>query len=230
MNSITESQMSHVPSGTATHRPISHNVVATTVFNAILNSGAGEIMHESVDVSKDGERAVGTFRLQGNPDAPFTTTIGWINSHDKTSSVKLLFGSHVFVCSNGCVVGEKILARKHTSKIMENLPLLTISAITDNLDLLKAETLRLESYRSTMLSATQVSHVLVKAVEAGVIPAKDILKVQEEYNTPTFEAHHHNGGDAFRLLNAFTEHQKRYNPLARIKRSQLLMPVLDMVV
>jgi len=230
MDLLLEAQMAHVPSGTSTHKPVSHRFVADMVKRAIQVETGLDIVKTMREVSSDGQRAVGTFVLEGKAEAPFSTTIGWVNAHDKSSSVKLLFGSHVFVCSNGCTVGEKILARKHTSKIYENIGSLTREAIRMNIGILEEETLRLERYRSISLNNEQVSHALVSAVQVGVMPAKEILPVLAEYNKSSYEAHHHNGGDAFRLLNAFTERQKIYTPQARIQRTQLLMPVLDRVV
>lgn len=54
-----------------------------------------------------------------------------MNSFDKSTALKIGYGSQVFVCSNGMVFAEKIIGRKHTTNILRDLPVLTEQAISE---------------------------------------------------------------------------------------------------
>lgn len=141
-----------------------------------------------------------------NPEARMMIAI--INSWDKTSALRVGFGSEVFVCTNGCIFASQVVGRKHTPNILEDLPNRMSDAIG-----------KLEEYRTQQrdffgrlqeieLTDKDAYHLVGRAArEHECVTGGEIIHVLNEWHKPRYEEFAPR--NAWSLMNAFTEVSKR---------------------
>jgi hypothetical protein len=116
--------------------PLSHGEVLDQLDAAVIRSGLkvkkngqGEFIRRFTLTGNSKQKNEQASRMScqmplANPiDSESRLMIGVINSWDKSLSLRLAIGSEVFVCTNGCVFGEKTVSKKHTTNVLHNLPL-----------------------------------------------------------------------------------------------------------
>jgi len=213
-----------VPPATETWQPVSHADFDALVRQAIADAGI-EISQAEYGLSKPDEgyrhRLFGIYHtrdeiLEGEVGA----AIGFRNSTDQTLSAGLVFGSRVFVCDNLAFAGKYVIRRKHTKRILNDLPGLIRRGISQFTDQVDAQQRLFERLQATPLANTATHDILVRASATGVISFSGIRKVREEWIAPSHEAFRQR--TAWSLFNAFTEVAKSYEPVARSERTLAL--------
>ncbi len=118
------------PTATATWQPIPHGRLVTSVQDTLARSGLATV-EEAHGVTADGNRYFGLLRIaaEGSNSGDFDLVVGIRNSHDKSFPAGLVVGASVFVCDNLSFSGEIKIARKHTVRIMDDLPNLIEGAV-----------------------------------------------------------------------------------------------------
>ena len=120
----------------------------------------------------------------------------------------LAAGISVMCCSNLAFGGAMVLQRRHTSRI--ELGDLVVEAVEElEMEFLNLETVS-EDLKLHEVSADEARAVIVRAAEVNAINSCDIAPIfrefqkscREEFAEPT----------RWSLLNAFTEHAKKYSP------------------
>lgn len=152
--------------------------------------------------------------------------IGVRNSHDKSFPAGLVVGASVFVCDNLSFSGEIKLARKHTSNINRDLPQLISRAMGQLTDQRGKQDQRFAAYKGTEFSDAQAHDLIVRAVDAQVVPVTYLPGVLKEWREPRHVEFRANGKTAWRLFNSFSECLKGnldYLP----KRTQALHGLMD---
>ena len=86
---------------------------------------------------------------------------------------------------------------------------------------------RICAYKQTELTDPAVHDLVIRAVDASVLPVTQVPAVLSEWRTPTHEEFAADGKTAWRLFNAFTETWKGRNLSALPRRSQALHGLLD---
>jgi hypothetical protein len=160
------------------------------------------VVTASHGLTKDGQRYFGLFQV-GHPSDDFGLVVGVRNSHDKTFPAALALGATVFVCDNLSFSGEVKLARKHTTYIERDLPLLVTRAIGRLTDLRSTQEQRFIAYKEKPLTDSQVNDVVIQALDARVLPVTRIPDVLQEWRHPAHEEFADK--TAWRLFNGFTE-------------------------
>lgn len=211
------------PDRTQSWVPIPHSRLLTQVLGTLQRSGL-EVVSEAHGLTHDGSRYFGLLQVAGT-DTDFGLVVGLRNSHDKRFPAGLVVGSHVFVCDNLSFSGEVKLARKHTSMIERDLPQLVESAVGRLGDLRHTQDERFAVYKSVEFSDPQAHDVIVRAMDASVIPTQAIPRVLMEWREPQHEEFRE-GWTAWRLFNAFTETLKGNLGLLP-RRTQALHGLLD---
>ena len=107
--------------------PIDHDYLVDTVVSELqaLNM---DVIGSAHALSRSGQRYFGLFEVAGDSD-DHGLVIGLRNSHDKSFSAGLAVGNGVFVCDNLSFSGEITIARKHTTRIKDDLATLVPRAI-----------------------------------------------------------------------------------------------------
>lgn len=125
---IDYTELSEIPTPemTNSHRPIPHVALVDSVEKE-FQAGGFHLVSSQHAVSADRQKYFGLMEVVP-PDRRVETsdqyayTIGIRNSHDKTLSAGLVFGTRVFVCDNLAFSGDYKIFRKHTSGIWSDLP------------------------------------------------------------------------------------------------------------
>lgn len=176
----------------------------------------------------DGARYFGLLEVRnGDTDRDYGLVVGLRNSHDKSFPASICLGAAVFVCDNLSFSGEVTLARRHTRFIERDLPRVVTTAIGKLVDMRRKQDQRLRWYRATKLVDSQAHDLVVRALDAGVVPTTQIPKVLAEWRRPSHREFAEGGHTAWRLFNAFTETTKGGNLAVLPRRTRALHGLLD---
>ena len=88
---------------------------------------------------------------------------------------------------------------------------------------------RIRTYKETELADPAAHDLLIRSVDAGVLPVTQVPAVLEEWRTPSHEQFSADGKTAWRFHNAMTHVWKGRNLAALPRRSQALHGLLDSV-
>ena len=126
-SSVSRSELAQAktPVATKTWQPIPHLALLQVVEKALLERGF-TIIEQAHGLTHDQSRYFGLLQVINNhPGHETHKVVGVRNSHDQTFSAGVVAGSQVLVCDNLCFAGEIQIARKHTPRIMQDLPRMT---------------------------------------------------------------------------------------------------------
>jgi hypothetical protein len=214
------------PESTETWMPIPHFALLGGVQAQVEQQGL-HVVEEAHALARDGRRYFGMLQLQnGNNPADYSLVLGLRNSHDKSFPAGLCCGSGVFVCDNLAFSGEITLARKHTKNIMADLANLISRAVGGLGDLRRSQDARIAAYKTTGIADAQAHDLIVRALDADVVPVTRVPAVLKEWRTPS-HPEFAEGRNAWRLFNAFTEVMKGSSVFERPRTSLALHGIMD---
>ena len=195
------------PAGTASWHPVPHLDVIDSVTDAIKAKN-WQIVDEQYGLARDGQRMFGVMRINRTSSPDWSRCIGIRNSHDQSLSVGLAAGISVTCCSNLAFGGAMVLKRRHTRRI--ELGNLVVEAVDElEMEFLNLETVS-EDLKLHEVGADEARAVIVRAAEINAINSCDIVPVFREFQKPCHEEFAE--PTRWSLLNAFTEHAKKYSP------------------
>jgi hypothetical protein len=202
---VTREQLMEVETPQPVDRwyPIPHGQVLTNVERALDTFGL-HVVEQEHGMWKDGNRYFAVLQVQnGTPDAGgWSMVIGVRNSHDKSFAAGIALGSRVFVCDNLAFSGEVNFARKHTRWIARDLPGISMRALGKLFTMKEKQIERHEAYTNRLIDDRTAHDVVVRAVDARVIPNAKIAGVLKEWREPSFEDFQ--ARTLWSLFNAFT--------------------------
>ena len=195
------------PEGTDSWHPVPHLDVIDAVTE-VVRAHNWQILDEQFGLAREGQRMFGVMRINTSSSSEWSRCIGIRNSHDQSLSVGLAAGISVMCCSNLAFGGTMVLKRRHTSRIELNDLVLTA------VDELEMEFLNLETVSEDLklheVNADEARAVIVRAAEVNAINSCDIVPIFREFQKPCHEEFAE--PTRWSLLNAFTEHAKKYSP------------------
>ncbi|MGL4554261.1 MAG: DUF932 domain-containing protein [Gemmataceae bacterium] len=213
------------PARTPTWVPVPHRILLDGVLATLARAGL-RVVGEAHALAKAGGRYFGLLQVAGGePDGDSGLVVGLRNSHDQSFPAGIVVGASVFVCDNLSFSGEVRLARKHTARIERDLPQLVERAVGRLGDLRRAQDVRFAAYRGRELSEAAAHDLVVRALDAGVLPVTRVPAVLREWREPRHREFR-DGRTAWRLFNAFTEALKG-NLDSLPRRTQALHGLLD---
>ncbi|MGJ8653017.1 MAG: DUF932 domain-containing protein [Opitutaceae bacterium] len=214
----------NTPKATKTWQPIPHLKLLQLVEKALLERGFA-ISEQAHGLSHDQSRYFGLLQVVNNhPGHETHKVVGVRNSHDQTFSAGVVAGSQVLVCDNLCFAGEIQIARKHTPRIMDDLPRMTHDVVLGLNRYWNQQQSRISAYRKNRISDAQAHHLLIKSVDSGVMANSYVPKVLQEWRQPRHKEFAPR--NMWSLQNAFTEVFKGRIDLLP-ERSMRLHGVLD---
>jgi hypothetical protein len=219
-------QSVETPLATETWMPIPHFALLGGVQAQIEQQGL-HVVAEAHALAREGARYFGMLQLTNgsNPD-DYGLVVGLRNSHDKSFPAGVLAGIAPFVCDNLVFSGEVVIGRKHTKYIMDDLSNLISRAVGRLGDLRRSQDERVLAYKHTGISDTQAHDIVVRALDAAVVPVTRVPAVLKEWRTPS-HPEFAEGRNAWRLFNAFTETMKGSNVFDRPRTSAALNGIMD---
>jgi hypothetical protein len=219
------------PAATDTWCPIPHEEFFAAVERA-LRSVDVPILRATHALDHGTDRYFGLLELEPL-DNEVALAVGLRNSHDQSFPLGIASGMHVFVCSNLSFSGEAVtVGRKHTARIREDLDDLIAAAVAGLLEHRGHAKNRIDRYRDTELSDNTVHDLLIRSLDAGVIPASKIPAVREHWAGRRWtepEETAFDGRTAWRLFNAYTSVLKESDMFKLPKRTQALHRLLDRI-
>lgn len=214
------------PEPSSTWYPLAHDEVLRQTEAQIKAAGL-TILSEAHALSHGGNRYFGLMEVgfEGKIHDEWGWVVGIRNSHDKRFPAGLVAGSQVLVCDNLSFNGEIGFGRKHTRFIRRDLPWMITESVETLLVNWKRLESRFEDYRCEFITEMEVHDLMVRAVDAEVIPVTMLPKVLEEWRNPSYEAFM--GRSLWSLFNAFTHTLKGSNLNQLPRRTTALHGLLD---
>jgi hypothetical protein len=205
------------PPRTPSYCPVAHDELVHYARNAIRARGI-EIEAEQHSLTRDGQRYFGMMRLSITMEAGSLRDggrtglmVGLRNSYDKSLVVGMCVGFRVFVCDNLAFHGERVIARRHTTNILRELPSLMGSAVSDFLlpasEAIPATIARLDE---RVLTQEAYAATLLDLTRGGLVMPTELLAIDAEWRRGDGPGgvFPETGFTAWRLLNAITEVHK----------------------
>lgn len=191
------------PSPTKTWRPIPHMRLLRLVEKALRDCGLA-VAGQSHGLTHEGGRYFGLLEITAaTGDSDYRQVAGVRNSHDMRFSAGVVAGTQVLVCDNLCFSGEIQIARKHTPRILEDLPRLAYEAVGGLSRYWNEQDKRIEAYREKDLDDRDAHDLVVRAVDNGVMANSYVPKVLREWRNPRHREFEDR--NVWSLHNAFTE-------------------------
>lgn len=195
------------PEATDSHMPIPHHELVKLTRSALDTAGL-TILAEEHGLARGGLRYFGGFALTGKgiDGEDRQVVLGLRNSHDKGFAAAICIGNRMLVCDNLCFSSDVKLARRHTVNIMRDLPRVISDAVARVVSHWNDMENRIERYKSTEITESQVSDLLVRLVDYKAIPKSKIYDMLLEFRKPRHEEFE--GNTLWNLYNSITEHLK----------------------
>jgi hypothetical protein len=222
-------ETARTPPASDTWRPIPHHRLLELVEHTLTNSGM-KVANEAHALWTEGLRYFGLLEVtNGHAAEDYALVIGLRNSHDKSFPAAIAMGSSVFCCDNLAFSAEVTIARRHTRFIERDLPRIVHTAVGRLSDMRGQQDARIEKYKETELADPVAHDLVIRAVDANVLPVTQVPAVLEEWRKPSHEEFCADGKTVWRFHNAMTEVWKGRNLAALPRRSQALHGLLDSV-
>lgn len=124
-----------------------------------------------------------------------------VNSHDKASAVRIMWGMIRFACLNGIVAGDALseVRLTHNAKLPERLP----AALEQILAAFPTMVEQAQKLSQATLSAGAVQKLIKTAYDARLEGAEKVLSV--DYSLPCLRRYEDQGQDAFTIFNRVQE-------------------------
>lgn len=194
------------PPRTASFCPIPHAQAVELVCDSLRNSGY-TICDEAHGLARGGDRYFGLFEVRGAGvlGDDHNLVVGLRNAHDHAFRWSVAMGSRVFVCDNLAFSGEVEIGRKHTARIEADMPKLAMAAIGQLADIRRMQERRFAEYKRREIANATANDLLVRTIEAGVLPVTKLKTALAEWKAPRHEEFRAAGPTLWRLYNAITE-------------------------
>jgi len=215
------------PTATESWVPIPHHRLLEQVELTLTGSGL-RVSNQAHAIWSDGLRYFGLLEVtNGELHQDYSLVIGLRNSHDKSFPAAIALGNAVCICDNLAFSGEVTIARRHTRFIERDLPRIVHTAVGRLADMRGQQDERIQNYKSTELSDPAAHDLLIRAVDANVLPVTQVPAVLQEWRTPSHAEFAVDGKTLWRFHNAVTHVWKGRNLAALPRRSQALHGLLD---
>lgn len=207
-------------------KPVNHGELVDTLFEEVERAGLRCAEH-AWGVNDAGTDLFGSvvFERPGGRVLPEGTALSLALRHSNAGRYALTFGfgGRVLVCSNGLLVAEHTVSRKHTTNVRLEEP------IREGLERLLEGTERTASFvarlRATRVNKRLADRILVEAARTDVLPWSKLGKVDALWRDnpePTFRPR-----TAWSLYNCFTEVLKQTGPARQLGGLQGLGAVFE---
>lgn len=187
------------PEPTTSHHPLAHHDLVDMVSYA-LGYWGHEVTKQEFGITPDGARFFGVLSLKSDY-GDYEDLVGLANAHDKTSAIKIGFGSSTFVCDNTAFLSDVVVSRKHTPGSKRQLPGL-IAEIIEPLKMQRVtQNTMFERYKGTPLTDDRADQIIMQMFRRGIINCQRIPEVLGQWENPSCD-----WGDktAYRLFNGTT--------------------------
>ena len=177
------------PAETETYMPVPHLTVVRQVEQA-LNLLGMEVVDEAFGLwGRRGERFMGLLELasQGSED-DYGIVVGVFNSHDKSRPAGAALGSRVYGSNHLAFSGEVTFARKHTPRVLQDLPGIVDQSIARLVDARGRQAERIAQYKAATITDATAHDALIRTIDARALPVPRLSRALVAWRKPSFMA------------------------------------------
>lgn len=186
----TRSELANMvmPEETKRYKPVSHEQLIEVTLNSIQSAGF-TLDKEWYEASSDRMIATGRYTISNIADKEMQLTIGWQNSLNKMISLKFALGTHIMICSNGCVSGDQgAFKRKHTGDVQDFTPKTIEEYIRTAGDVFEQMQKQRETMKEIILSKRVQAELVGRMyLEEEFIESVQLNILKRELSKPTFD-------------------------------------------
>ena len=177
-----------LPEETKTYKPVSHEQLIDLTLNSIQSAGF-QLNKELYTWSNGGNIATGRYTISNVADSEMQLQIGWQNSYDKSLSLKFAIGTHILICSNGCVSGDYgSFRKKHMGTVEEFTPTAITEYIKQAGDAFRNMQLERTILKNIELTKRDKAELLGRLfLEENLITTMQMNIIAKEIEAPTFD-------------------------------------------
>lgn len=177
-----------IPAQTNTYKPFSHKELDDLVRRD-LNDLGFLLKNPTYLQAKDGLQAGAYYYIDSLKDKEMGLMIGWQNSYDKKYPVKFAIGGHVFICTNGCIIGDKgIYVHKHQTDVQELTPGTITNLITSATEELNTMIIHREKMKEIQVTKKTCAELIGRMyLEQDIINTTQLNIIKDQMNNPSFD-------------------------------------------
>lgn len=175
-----------IPAKTKSYTPVPHSDLITLVDERLDHAGF-ERSYLDVDQNQDGTIIIANMGIKRNENEFFSQQLSIVNSYNKVKPVGFAAGARVFVCSNGMVISETYIVRKHTTNVWDQLTERADQAIAQLTTNWEKTLVDVNKMREKELTFTQSSELLGRIfVEKEILKPRQANEVARQLRNPRF--------------------------------------------
>lgn len=201
-----------LPAKTESYTPIPHGEMIDTIRRCMIENNL-HIVNSFYKISNGGDKVIGSFHFDQD-DSEFGGQIAFRNSYDKSMSAAIAVGGVVWICSNGMVVGEAILKRKHTGHADDEIFTYTQNAINDYATVHQLILNDSDEMKSIKLDKSSVARLIGEMyIEQDLMTATQLGIIKREIDFSEHFRMINNESSLWDVYNWCTESYKKSHPL-----------------
>lgn len=214
----TEEQVraTQTPEVSQTWQPVPH---AALLDNALREIEAMNmrVKDQAFALWNEGKRMFGYLEVVNGHNQPdYGMVIGLRNSHDQTLPVGLAVGHRVFICDNLAFSGEVVISHKHTSRVLEKMPILMGRAMNLLIEKRGVQDRRISAYKDCQITDREAHDLMIRSLDSGIVAPSRLREVVDQWRKPAYPDFEPR--TAWSLFNAYTyvlkehpvmDHQRR---------------------
>lgn len=206
-----------LPAKTESYTPVAHyDLVNTIEKNVRSNFKDLKIVSSDYKLNGNGQQFMGMlhFQDQSNPNSELNMSLGFRNSYDKSMAIGLASGAQIIVCSNGMMLGELNLLRKHTTNVWSDVNGLvskSLDKLVENFEVVKKDMVNMRSHYIDQNELHRITGELF--MQEGLLTAQQLGIVKKEIQfSENFSMMSSEDMSLWNLYNNITESLKIEHP------------------
>ena len=204
-----------IPQATESYQPVPHDRLADTlaVIGGDILKGF-QLEREQYALARNGQQMFGVLTFRGEDELGLD--IGFRNSYDRSMSIGIAIGGHVFVCDNLALTGEVTVLKKHTKNVwnvLEDTAIQTLYRSQKNFRQVIADC---EALKRREFGDEEAFAMLGRLFGHGILSPRQLPVVKEEWFHPRYEEFQPR--NAWSFYNAATESLKTCPPLVIMEK------------
>lgn len=175
-----------VPAQTESYTPVSCQLIFKTVDQLVKEMNL-TIIKEEFLLHGNGQKQRLRFFF-GVPNSEFVRELVIINSYDKSIALRAASGVTVIVCSNGTILGDIKIYRKHTGTVDEEVENFLRDCFVNMLEIYQYAQETKDRYSNVHVDANDIGTILGRLFyEYGYLSSSQLNIVKNQFENPSFD-------------------------------------------
>ena len=211
-------------------KPISHGSFVQAMHEA-LEAHELNVIDSSFALNKSGHLLVGGFQVTGDmlPKMPGGVDGNYElllrHANDMSRGVQVNAGINLMVCTNGCIGGETLAVRKHTSNFDVGSWARDV-AIAEFIGDCSNQVEFLDRLRAMDCSDSNAARCILEAGSRGILPLARTVDVWNEWKNPVFSTEDFPLHTAYKLYGDMTHVSQKCSPQRQLQIIQEASPLV----